>query len=117
VNISRSARIALAAIALTIAVQPMAAQKQTPVSVPKTVLEKYAGEYQLNPQVTAVVRVKGDQLIREIMGQQQVFIPISETRFKLGGGEVEFVIDEAGGVTMVVGKGPDEKRYPRKPKR
>jgi len=117
VNIPTFVRIAVGVLTLAIAVQPMQAQKQAAVSVPKSVLEKYVGEYQLTPQVTAVVRIKGDKLIREIMGQEQVFTPISETRFKLGSGEVEFVIDQAGGVTMVVGTGKDEKRYPRKPKR
>jgi hypothetical protein len=75
------------------------------------VLERYVGSYQLTPQVTAEIRLKGSTLVREMMGQQQVLTPITETRFKLGGGEVEFVTDQAGRVTMVIRNGIDEKRY------
>lgn len=84
--------------------------------IPRSVLEKYQGEYQLTPQVTATVRLKGETLVREVMGQQTAFIPITATRFKLGGGEVEFVTDPSGAVTMVVRNGGQEKRYPRKGK-
>ena len=127
-RITSSSGIALGVLALTTAcastqARPSATQAPAAAStatateaggVPRSVLERYVGEYQLNPQVTAVVRLRGNTLIREIMGQQQVFTPISETRFKLGGGEVEFVTDQAGKVTMVVRTGVEEKRYPRK---
>ena len=82
--------------------------------VPKSVLEKYVGEYQLTPQVTAEIRLKGNTLVREMMGQQQVLTPITEKRFKLGGGEVEFETDQAGRVTMIIRNGGEEKRIRRR---
>lgn len=92
---------------------PAPATAASSETVPKSVLERYVGQYQLTPQVIATVRLSGNTLVREIMGQQTVFTPISETRFRLGGGEAEFVTDQAGRVTMVVRNGADEKRYPR----
>src|SRR5690349_6263221 len=124
-NLVLSARIALGVLALTIGCKstqagPSTTPTQAPTTasaatapeaggVPRSVLERYVGEYQLTPQVTAMIRLKGNTLIREMMGQQQVLTPISETRFKLGGGEVEFETDQAGKVTMVIRNGIEEK--------
>src|SRR5437868_6811459 len=112
-NIKTSARM-VTVLSLTIAcagskaqpeTQPQASTATAPAGggVTKGVLERYVGEYQMTPQVTAVIRLRGNTLVRAIMGQETVLTPISETRFKLGGGEVEFVTDKAGGVTMVIG--------------
>jgi hypothetical protein len=125
-SISRSTGIAAGVLALTIGcagakAAPIEPQQQSsaasstpaagPLRVSKSVLERYVGEYPLNPQVTAVIRVQGENLVREIMGQQQILTPISETRFKLGAGEAQFEVDKSGAVTMIV----SGKRYPRKP--
>ena len=88
-----------------------------PVRVPKSVLERYVGEYAYDQGFTVTVRLKGDTLTGQPGGQQEVvLVPISETRFKVGGGptEVEFVIDQAGGVTKVIRQGGQESRARKK---
>ncbi|HEX8672117.1 MAG TPA: hypothetical protein VF710_09520 [Longimicrobium sp.] len=109
-----AAGISAAVLALAIAVGPIQAQ-QAPVRVPVPVLERYVGEYDQNGS-TIKVLLKGDTLIREIPGQRFVFVPISETLFRLGAVfTAEFVIDQAGGVTQVLTDGVGmEFRLPRK---
>ena len=72
------------------------------------------GSYQISPQLTAVIRLQGTTLIRVMKGQQTVLTPISETRFKAGGGEVEFETDRAGRVMMVLRHGTETMRIPRR---
>lgn len=89
-----------------------------PVRVPKSVLERYVGEYAYDQGFTVTVRLNGDTLTGQPTGQQEiVLVPISETRFKVGGGpvEVEFVTDQAGEVTKVIRQGGQESRGRRKP--
>src|SRR5688500_8736453 len=107
------AGIAAGVLALAIAVGPVAAQ--APVRVPRSVLERYVGEYDQNG-TTIKVLLKGDTLFREIPGQRVAFAPISETLFRMGPVfTAEFVIDQAGGVTQVLSDGIDiEYRLPRK---
>jgi hypothetical protein len=102
-------------LALAIAVGPVQAQQQAPVRVPVPVLERYVGEYEQNG-ATIKVLVNGDTLIREVPGQRHVLQPISETVFRTGRiFTVEFVVDQAGGVTQVVSDGVgNEMRIPRK---
>jgi hypothetical protein len=82
------------------------------VRVPRPVLERYAGTYEFIPgqmnryDLTVVVRLEGDTLIREGAGPTAILTPISETRFRVGSTSLvtEFVVDEAG-VTQVMGSG------------
>lgn len=109
----RYAGIAAAVLALAIAAAPMEAQ--APVRVPTSVLERYVGEYDQNGS-TIKILLAGDTLIRETSGQRVAFVPISETVFRIGPVfTVEFVIDQAGGVTQVISDGVGmEFRLPRK---
>ena len=109
----RYAAIAAAVLALAIAAAP--AEAQTPVRVPTSVLERYVGEYDQNGS-TVKILVTGDTLVRETSGQRIAFVPISETLFRIGPVfTVEFVIDQAGGVTQVITDGVGmEFRLPRK---
>ncbi|HEY0026037.1 MAG TPA: hypothetical protein VGB24_24315 [Longimicrobium sp.] len=90
-------------------------EAQAPVRVPRSVLERYVGEYDQNGN-TIKVFLEGDTLLREVPGQRAAFVPISETLFRIGAVfTAEFVIDEAGGVTQVLSDGVDlEFRLPRK---
>jgi hypothetical protein len=109
-----AAGLAAGVLALAIAVGPLQAQQQAPVRVPVPVLERYVGEYDQNGS-TVTVLLKGDTLFREVPGQRQVLQPISETLFRAGRiFTVEFVMDQAGGVTQVVSSGTTHFRLPRK---
>ena len=109
-----AAGIAACVLALNVAVAPVESQ-QSPVRVPRAVLERYVGEYDQNGS-TIKVSLSGDTLFREIPGQRIAFVPITETLFRMGPVfTTEFVIDNAGGVTQVLTDGVDlEFRLPRK---
>ena len=112
------ARIAAGVLALAIAVGAVAIgpmEAQAPVRVPRAVLERYVGEYDQNGN-TIKVLLQGDTLLREVPGQRVALMPLSETVFRMGPVfTAEFVIDQAGGVTMVLSDGIDiEYRLPRK---
>ena len=127
-NITTSTRIALGVMALTIACAGAQGRTSeapqpapTPASAPEggggptsSALERYVGTYQISPQLTAVIRLQGTTLIRDMNGQQTVLTPFSETRFKAGAGEVEFEIDRAGRVIMVLRHGSETMRIPRR---
>jgi hypothetical protein len=106
---------ALAAGVLALALAAGAIEAQSPVRVPRPVLERYVGEYEQNGS-TIKVLLQGDTLIREVPGQRQIFQPISETLFRIGRlFTAEFVSDPAGGMTQVVSDGVAfEYRLPRK---
>ena len=105
-SITAAARGVLGVLALALALRPVGAQQQQApaVNVPKSVLERYVGEYALTPWSLALLRMKGDTLIREMNGQQDVYIALSETRFRVGSTPfiADFVIDQAGAVTQIV---------------
>jgi len=105
--------VAGAALALALVVAPAAAQP--PARVPRSVLERYVGEYDQKGNTIRVLLL-GDTLVREIPGQRVAFVPISETLFRIGPVfTAEFVVDEAGGVTQLLSDGVDiEFRLPRK---
>jgi hypothetical protein len=101
----KHAAVAAAVLALAIASGPIAAQ--APVRVPRSVLERYVGDYDQNG-TTINVRLEGDTLVRETPGQRVPFVPISDTLFRIARGfTAEFVIDQAGGVTQVLSDGAD----------
>lgn len=95
---------------------PPAAIHSAPVAdvhVPRSVLERYVGEYEFLPgqmsrtDLRVVVRLKGDTLKRSFGGpQEDALIPISQTRFRVANTSLitEFVIDSAG-VTQILGSG------------
>ena len=107
------AGIAAAVLALAIAVGPL--QAQATVRIPRSVLERYVGEYDQRGS-TIKVTLSGDTLFREIPGQRVAFVPISETLFRMGPVfTAEFVVDQSGEVTQVLSDGIDiEYRLPRK---
>ena len=108
-------KLAAGVLTLAIAVGPVEAQQGAPVRVPRSVLERYVGEYDQNGN-TIKVYLSGDTLFREVPGQRVAFVPISETLFRMGPVfTAEFVIDQTGGVTQVLSDGVAiEYRLPRK---
>jgi hypothetical protein len=109
-----AAGIAAGVLALAIAVGPAQAQQQAPDRVPVSVLQRYVGEYDQDGSTIKIV-LSGDTLFREAAGQRLVLQPISGTRFRAGRiFTVEFVMDQAGGVTQVVSSGTIQFRLPRK---
>ena len=104
------------ALATSIAAWPLDAQQQAAVRLPRSVLERYVGEYAPPDGPTFRVRLDGDTLFQETSAQRRALQPISETLFHMGGVfTAEFVIDQAGGVTMVTSDGVEiESRIPRK---
>ena len=124
VNIAASARIALGVMVLTTAcagakapatdTPPPATTAASAATAPEEGLARYVGSYQIGPQLTAVIRLQGTTLIRDMNGQQTVLAPISATRFKAGAGELEFEVDRAGRVMMVLRHGTETMRIPRR---
>ncbi len=105
-SIATSAGIVAGVLALTIAVRPMEAQLQAAVRVPRSVLERYVGEYVYPDGATFGVGLTGDTLFQEVPGRRLAYAPISETLFMLGPVfTAEFVIDGAGGATQILSDG------------
>jgi hypothetical protein len=92
------------------------------VSVPRSVLERYVGEYEF-ANYTFAVSLKGDTLTSRRVGMPMTLpeiplVPLSQTRFRqnnLSGWEVEFIIEQAGGVTKIMRMGNQEIRGRRLP--
>jgi hypothetical protein len=66
------------------------------IAVPRNVLEKYVGAYELQPGFDLVVTLEGDQLMTQVTGQEKA--PIfaeSETKFflKVVDAQIEFAGD------------------------
>ena len=112
-NNCRFAAIAAGLIALTVAAGVL--QAQTPLRVPRSILERYVGEYDQDGD-TVKVMLEGDTLVRQVPGQRVPLVPISETLFRMGPViTAEFVIDQTGAVTQIVSDGAEiEYRLPRK---
>jgi hypothetical protein len=91
-------------IGLALLIGSVEAVAQGPARVPKSVLERYAGEYDQNG-TTIKIYARGDTLYREIPGQRVALIPITETLFRMGPVfTAEFVVDK-GGVTQILTDG------------
>jgi hypothetical protein len=100
----RFAGIAAGALAVAVVVAALAAQG--PRRVPRSVLEKYVGEYLYPDGATFTVGLEGETLIQVLPGRRVSYAPISETLFMLGPVfTAEFVIDQAGGVTQILSDG------------
>lgn len=109
-RIGTSAAIALSVKALTITVRPLEARKDAPqqaaVRVPRSVLERYAGDYVYQDGAIFKVRLEGDTLVQETPGRRLAYAPISETLLMLGPMfTAEFMIDQAGGATQILSNG------------
>ena len=83
------------------------------VPVPKSVLQRYVGEYEYTPgqmnrtDLRVWIQLREDVLTQKLdTNDEKVLIPLSETRFAVSGTAlvVEFVVDDAG-VTQVMGSG------------
>ena len=121
------AEISAAVIVLAVALAPALAivragaagnsdaPQSAPVRVASSVLERYVGEYGEGGNAFKIV-LKGDTLFQEMPGQRRTMTPMSDTLFYIGGVfTAEFVIEETGGVTVVMSDGVDvESRIPRK---
>jgi D-alanyl-D-alanine-carboxypeptidase/D-alanyl-D-alanine-endopeptidase len=77
---------------------------RTPVTVDEKTLQAYAGEYELQPGVTAVITVLNGKLRVKTPGQAEVeYLAWSPTEFfRPGGREITFYKDAAGAVTHFV---------------
>ncbi len=92
------------------------ASERKEISVPRDVLQKYVGTYELAPQMNVMVTVEGDQLLTQVTGQAKVpAFAESPTRFfvKVVDAQWEF-IESAGKITHVVlYQGGREMKAPR----
>ena len=107
---------ALGILAVASVVSPVVAQQQGAVRVPRSVLEKYVGEYVYPEGNTLRITLNGDTLFREDPGRRVAMVPLSESVFRLGGSlTMEFVSDTTRAVTIILGNGANmEFRLPRK---
>jgi hypothetical protein len=98
--------IALALFALGFVAQPGEAQQPGGLRLPKSVLQRYVGEWVYPSGETVKLTVSGETLYREVPGQRVPFVPISETLFRLGPVfTAEFVMDKSGGITQILTDG------------
>jgi hypothetical protein len=94
--------IALGVLAFTIAV----GQQPAAVQVPRSVLERYVGEWVYPDGYSFKVGVEGDTLFQELPGRRLAYTPLSETLFMLGPNfTAEFVIDQTGGAAQILSNG------------
>jgi len=78
---------------------------RTQVKVDRDILARYAGTYQLSPQVSIKFRLEGDHLMISANGQpEDAIFPESETKFflKVVDAEVEFFRDDKGAVSYMI---------------
>lgn len=100
--------IAPSFLALTIAILPsadLAAQQQAPVRVPRSVLEKYVGDYVYPDGNPFKLRLDGDTLVQEAPGRRLPYTPLSETLFMMGPVFTAEFVEEAGGMTQILSDG------------
>ena len=104
--------------------RPVAAPKPKAVHVPRSVLQRYVGEYEYIPgqmnrtDLRVYIFLREDVLTQKLdNNDERVLIPLSETRFNVSGTALvtEFVIDDAG-VTQIMGSGGREMLARLKPK-
>ncbi len=79
--------------------------KHEEVNVPRKVLKRYVGKYELTPDFVIDVDLKGSQLRTQATGQQRVPIfPKSETKFflKVVDAQLTFELDDKGKVTGLI---------------
>jgi hypothetical protein len=95
----------IAALAAVTDIAPAQGQQQSSSRIPRSVLERYVGEYDQDGNIIKIL-VSGDTLIREVRAQRIALAPLSETLFRMGGMfTAEFVVDEVGGVTQIISNG------------
>src|SRR5687767_7488837 len=99
-------RIIAAVLTLLVSVQSLEAQQQSSVRVPRSVLERYVGEW-VYPEGNSIrVLLQGDTLYQETAGRRTPYTPLSDTLFMFGPFfTAEFLIDRAGGATQVLSNG------------
>lgn len=98
--------IATIALILSVAVTPAQAQQRSAMRVPRSVLQRYVGEWIYPDGNSIMVSLSGDTLFRETAGQRVPFVPLSETLFRLGPVfTAEFLTDEKGGITQILSDG------------
>jgi CubicO group peptidase (beta-lactamase class C family) len=76
--------------------------KRKEIPLPKEVLSKYVGEYQLTPEFSIKVTLEGDELKAQASGQPQFAIYAERENFfflKVVDAQLEFIKDEKGTVT------------------
>lgn len=104
VGVNRMKSAAMVVVALAVVASTVEAQRPAQVRVPRSVLQRYVGEYPQNG-TNIKVYLRGDTLYREIPGQRIAYIPITETLFRMGPVfTAEFVVD-SGGVTQILTDG------------
>ena len=103
----RSVGIALSVLALIITVHPLKMEaQQAGAQVPKSVLERYVGDYVYPDGSPFKLRLDGDTLFQEAPGRRLGLAAISETLFMMGPVfTAEFLSDQAGGATIVLSDG------------
>ena len=89
------------------------------ITLPRTVLEKYVGTYELRRGFDLVITLQGDQLMSQATGQAGApLFAETETRFflKVVDARIEFFRDDSGAVThLELHQGPAEVKGMRKP--
>ena len=83
----------------------MIALQQTPVRIPRAVLEKYAGDYVYPDGAPFKIALEGDTLVQVVQNRRLPYTPLSETLFMLGPVFTAEFIVENGGVTQILSDG------------
>lgn len=95
-----------AILTFAFAVNSIAAQEPAAARVPRSVLERYVGEWVYPDGNTFIVALKTDTLYQDLPGRRLAYVPISDSLFRLGPVFTsEFVIDKKAGDTQILSDG------------